>query len=47
MMKKKQSSMSSQPCKIISMEDPATYKGLIDMITIAPKETDTYERKYK
>lgn len=29
------------------MTNPATFKGLIDMITIIPKETDSNERKYK
>lgn len=29
------------------MEDPATFKALIDMITIVPKETDSEERKFK
>lgn len=29
------------------MDDPATFKALIDMITIVPKESDSDERKFK
>ena len=39
--------MSLRSCNLTSIEDPNTFKGLIDMITVVPRETDNEKRKFK
>lgn len=39
--------MNSLLCTLTSIEDPATFNALLDMITIMPKETDSNDRKYR
>ena len=45
--KRNKNSTSSLHCTIISIESPTTFYALLDMITVMPKESDSYDRKYR